>query len=247
MALDYVLRFPCEVRKSVPEATLATRFGYMSLAESAMAEIRRSNPEASTEAILGNYQVEVRQTRPDGTVAQAPMSIGQLVSLAQPLGQFRAHCIDCRANIADRPFGCMARINYPVRKEVESWLLARLPGDGNDPNLSNLFRFLSELEIDGRPVDVLRPRLFELQQPVVRRWDTSTGERRVTSSQTIQMLVFGGAKIFPQQAALYTRLLGLASVLSDPHPPSDNIEQFKTLMCAIVMAGRLDAEIGLDA
>ena len=60
MALDYVLKFPCEVRRNMPEATLAARVGYMSLAETAMAEIRRANPGASTEAILGNYQVEVR-------------------------------------------------------------------------------------------------------------------------------------------------------------------------------------------
>ena len=247
MALDYVLKFPCEVRKRVPDEMLVARAGYMGLAESAIAEISRSDPSLSTEAILGKYQVELRQTRPHGTVAPAPMSIGQLVALAQPLGQFRVHCTDCRANIADRPFGCMARINYPVRKETESWLVARLPDDGNDRNLSILFRFLSDLEIDGRPVDALRPRLFERQEPVVRRWATSTGERRVTSSQVVQMLLFGGEKIVPQQAALYTRLLGLASVLAEPHPPSDNIEQFKTLMCAIVMAGRLDTEIGLDA
>jgi hypothetical protein len=36
-------------------------------------------------------------------------------------------------------------------------------------------------------------------------------------------------------------------VLSDAHPPSGNIEQFKTLMCAIVMSGRLAAKITVDA
>ena len=246
MALDYVLKFPCEVRRNVPEATLGALVGHMSLAESASAAIRKVDPGATREAILG-HQVEVRQTRPDGTVAQVPVSIGQLVALAQPLGQFRGHCVDCRANIADRAFGCMARINYPIREVAEHWLLSRLPGDATDPDLSILFRFLSDLDIDGRRVDALRPRLFERQEPVVRRWGPSTDAQQVTSSQIIQMLIFGGDKIVAQQAVLYTRLLGLASVLSDPHPPSDNIEQFKTLMCAIVMAGRLDAGIGLDA
>jgi hypothetical protein len=246
MAIDFVLQFPCEVRKYVQEAKLVTLVGYKSLAEFAVGEIRKSNPAISMDTILAEYSVRVSQTRPDGTAEQVPMKIGQLVDMAQQLGQFRGHCTKCRANIADRSFGCIAKINYPIQKESEQWLLSRLPADANDPNLSMLFRFLSDLEIDGRPVEALRPRLFELNEPVVRRWSTAAGQKQVTSSQIIHMLAFGG-KIGPQQAALYTRLLGLATVLSDPHPPSSNIEQFKTFMCAIVMAGRLDAQINVDA
>ena len=245
MAVDYVLKFPCEVRKNVPETKLVTLVGYMSLAEFAVAEIRSSSPALPLETILGKYEVHVNQTRPDGVVKQVPMTIGQLVEMAQVLRPHQGHCQQCRANIADRPFGCIAKINYPVRKESEEWLLSRLPSDANDPNLSTLFRFLSDLEIDGRPVDAMRPRLFELEAPVVRRWG-ALPTQTVTSSQIIQLLAFGG-DIGPEQAALYTKLLGLASVLSDPHPPSDNIEQFKTMMCAIVMSGRLNAGISVEA
>jgi len=245
MAVDYVLKFPCEVRKNVPEAKLAALVGYMSLAEFAVAEIRKSNPSAPMEAIL-KYEVQVSQARPDGTAQQVPTTIAQLVALAQPLGQYRAHCLNCRANIADRPFGCIAKINYPIRKESEEWLLSRLPSDVKDPNLSLLFRFVSDLGIDGHPVDAMRPRLFELKAPMVRRWGAPPDQKQLTSSQIIQMLAFGG-NIGPQQATLYTKLLGLTSVLSDPHPPSSNIEQFKTLMCAIVMSGRLNAEISVES
>lgn len=246
MALDYVLQFPCEIRKNLPEAKLVALVGYMSLAEFAVAEIRKSDPAVPMETILGKYEVRVSQTRPDGRTEQVPMTVGQLVALAQPLGQYRGHCPPCRANIADRPFGCIAKINYPIRRESEEWLLSRLPGDMKDSNLSLLFRFLSDLGIDGHPVDSMRPRIFELSEPVVRRWGAPPEQKQVTSSQVIQMLAFGG-NIRPQQAALYAKLFGLTSVLSDPHPPSGNIEQFKTLMCGIVMAGRLNAEISVDA
>jgi hypothetical protein len=246
MALDYVLEFPCEVRKNVPEAKLVALVGYMSLAEFAVAEIRKSNPAVPMETILGKYEVRVSQTGPDGTAKQVPMTIGQVMALAQPISQYRGHCQKCPANIADRPFGCIAKINYPVRKESEEWLLSRLPADMSDPNLSALFRFLSDLEIDGRPVDAMRPRLFELQAPVVRRWEAPAAQKQMRSSQIIHMLAFGG-NIGPQQAVLYTKLLALTSVLSDPHPPSSNIEQFKTLMCAIVMSGRLNAAISVEA
>jgi hypothetical protein len=246
MAFDYVLKFPCEVRKSVPEAKLVTLVGYMSLAEFAVAEIQKSNPGVALETILGQYQVQVSQTRPDGTAMQVPMTVGELVALARPLGAYREHCKSCPANVADRAFGCIAKINYPLRKESEEWLLSRLPRDITDPSLALLFRFLSELGIDGRPADAMRPKLFELKAPLVRRWGAPPHQKQITSSQIIHLLAFGG-NIGPQQAALYTKLLGLASVLSDPHPPSGNIEQFKTLMCAIVMCGRLNAQIDVDA
>jgi|GEM_PF-4988877 len=118
MALDYVLKFPCEVRKNVPEAKLVTLVGHMSLAEFAVAEIRKSNPAVPMETILGKYEVSVSQTRPDGAVEQTPMTIGQLVALAQPISQYSGHCAQCPANIADRPFGCIAKINYPIPKGV---------------------------------------------------------------------------------------------------------------------------------
>jgi hypothetical protein len=241
MAFDYVLKFPCEVRKSVPEAKLVALVRHMHMAEFAVAEVRRSNPAVPMETILGKYEVHVSQYRPDGTATQVPMTVGELIALAQPIRQYLGHCQKCPANIAARPFGCIAKINYPLKKESEEWLLSRLPADAADPNLSLLFRFLSDLEIDGRPVDALRPRLCELPAPIVRRW----GTQQVTSSQMLQILAFSG-DIAPQQSALYTKLLGLNSVLSNPHPPSDNIEQFKTLMCAVVMAGRLTAEINVD-
>lgn len=245
MAIDYVLKFPCEVRKHVPEAKLAVLVGYMSLAEFAVAEIRKSNPSLPIETILDSYQVRVSQARPDGTVEQVPMAIGQLVAQVQSIGKYKEFCRECRANIADRSFGCFAKINYPISREAEEWLMSRLPNDVKDPNLSLMLRFISDLEIDGRPVDSMRERLCELKNPVVRRWGQAPDQKQISSSQIIHMLAFGG-DIGPQQAGLYTKLFGLASVLSESHPPSSNIEQFKTLMCAIVMSGRLNAGIGID-
>lgn len=245
MAFDYVLEFPCDVRKAIPEEKLVALVGYRSLAQFAFDEARKAEPASSPEAILAKFQVEVSQTRPDGVVSQVPMTIGQLVEMAKPLVQYQAQCSNCRANVADRAFGCIAKINYPIRRESEEWLLSRLPADPANPGLALLFRFLSEVGVDGRAVDALRDRLFESKAPLVRRWGNAPDAKQVTSSQIVHLLVFGG-RIEAQQAALYTKLLGLASVLSDRHPPSANIEQFKTLMCAIVMSGRLNAGISAD-
>jgi hypothetical protein len=245
MAFDYVLKFPCNVRQAVPEQKLAALVGYRSLAQFAFDEARRAEPALSPEAILAKYQVEVSQTRPDGIVKQVPMTIGQLVEMARPLVQYQALCSDCRANVADRAFGCIAKINYPIRRESEQWLLSRLPADAANPGLALLFDFLSDVGIDGRNVDELRPRLFESKTPLVRRWGDAPDQKQLSSSQLIHMLVFSG-ELKPLHAEFYTKVLGLTSVLSDPHPPSANIEQFKTLMCAIVMAGRLQAPIATE-
>jgi hypothetical protein len=246
MSVDYALAFPCEVRKNVPEPKLLVLVGYKSLAEFAIAEIRKAEPALAVETIIDKYDVQVNQTRPDGTTTQSPMTIRQLLALAQPLAPYREHCTQCRANIADRAFGCFARINYPIRKETEEWLLSRLPADSNDPDLSTLFRLLSSFEIDGRLVDKQRARLCELQQPLIRRWASADRQHAISSSQLLQMLAFVG-NIEPDQAVAYTRVLKLATVLSERHVPSSSIEQFKTFMCAVVMSGRLKAGIVVDA
>lgn len=246
MAVDFVLKFPCEVRKRIPEAKLVELVGHRAMAEFAVAQIRQANPDLPLESLLDRYQLRVSQTRQDGTTEQTPMTVAQIAALAKPLEPFSAQCGPCRANVADRPFGCIGKINYPITTEAESWLLSRLPADPGDHSLNKLFQLLGDFGIDGQPVEAVRERLCESRQPLVRRWMTPAGVRKVTSSQLLQMLVFAGG-VVPPQASAYTFVLGLERVLSDPHPPSANIEQFKTFMCAVVMSARLEAEIAVSA
>ncbi|HEY2345694.1 MAG TPA: hypothetical protein VGH80_07410 [Xanthomonadaceae bacterium] len=248
MAIDYALRFPCEVRRNMPEPKLEALVKYLALAKFAAARFKEAHPELEMDGIFDKCKVGVATRRPDGVTEQVPMTIRQLLEMCEPLNPFMGTCKECRANVADRPFGCFAKINYPIPNEAEQWLLSRLPNDAADPALQMLFRFLAEVGVDGAPVDELRkrPNIFQRQLPATRRWGEPSDSKKITSSQIIQMLAFGG-EIKPAQAYLYTQMLRLERVLSDPHPPSNVIEQFKTLMCAIVMAGRLEADISIDA
>jgi len=248
MAIDYALQFPCEVRANIPELKLQALVNYLAVAQFAFARFKEANPSMDSATIMDTCRVEIAARGPDGTTRQLPTTIRQLLGMIAPLEPFKGVCKQCRANVADRSFGCFAKINYPIPNEAEQWLLSRLPADVGDPDLQLLFRFLSDLGIDGAPVDELRkrPNLFQRQLPATRRWGGPSDTRQITSSQLIHMLAFGG-QIGPEQASLYTRLLHLETVLSEPHPPSSVIEQFKTLMCAIVMAGRLQAAISMDA
>jgi hypothetical protein len=70
---------------------------------------------------------------------------------------------------------------------------------------------------------------------------------KITSSLLLHMLVYGGTTIGPKQRSC-TRGCSV-SIRSCPrkHPPSDQIEQFKTFFCGVVMAGRLDVHLDVDS
>jgi len=248
MAIDYVLRMPCEVRKQFPEAKLVSMVRQWGLADFAIGKLRQANPGQDIRTLAENTTLEIAVNGPDGTTRAVPVTVAQIMAMVAPLGPVREHCKPCRANVSDRPFGCIAKINYPISRETEAWLLARLPDDEKNPNLSLLFQFLADLKIDGAPVDALRSRekIFEAKTAQFRTWGAIFDRRKITSSQILHMLAFSGV-VGPKLAQLYTLTLGLDSILSERHPPSDQIEQFKTFFCAVVMAGRLNVSVDVDS
>lgn len=247
MAIDYVLRMPCEVRKVLAEPKLVAMVRQMGIAEFAIRKLREANPGSDFKRLADNCTVEISVTGPDGTAREVPVTVTQIAAMIAPLSEVKGHCKTCRANVSDRSFGCIAKVNYPILRETEAWLLARLPEDEKDPDLSLLFKYLTDLVIDGAPVDALRTRerVFEAKTAPFRTWGGIFDRRKITSSQILHMLAFGGT-IGPEQAQLYARLLKMNSVLSAPHPRTDQVEQVKTLFCAVVMAGRLNAYIDMD-
>ena len=247
MPVDFSLQLPCEVRKAMPEPKLVSMVRHRTLAEFAQAQYKAAHPEMDDQAIRKRVTLDIMMKMPDGTAREMPAPLVEIFGMTKELDAWRAKCPTCRANVSDRAFGCIGKINYPIAPEAESWLLSRLPADPQDAALTLLFKFLADLDIDGLLVDKARSKahLFAQRRSAIRHWGDGVARRSLTSSQLLQMLLFGG-NIIPQQAALYTRLLGLESVLKDPHPPSANIEQFKTFSCAVVMAGRLNCALAVD-
>jgi hypothetical protein len=247
MAVDFSLRPACDVRKAIPEPKLASLVRHRSLAEFAQVQFRRAHPELDDQAIRERLTVNIAVNGPDGMAREMPVTLSKLFAMTKELDPWRATCAPCRANVADRPFGCIGKINYPIAPESEAWLLTRLPQDAGHPGLALLFRFLADLGFDGATVDKARgnTKLFSQPRAAVRHWGEGAARQTITSSQLLQFLVFAG-EISPKHAALYTRVLNLETVLKDPHPPSPNIEQFKTFFCAVVMAGRLECALGVE-
>lgn len=247
MAIDYVLRLPCEARKQFPEAKLVAMVRQWGIAEFAIGKLKQAHPERDIRALAEDCTVEIAVTGADGTARQTPVTVAQLFSMVSPLGSVKEHCKTCRANVSDRSFGCIAKINYPISHEAETWLLARLPEDEKNPNLQLLLKFIADFGIDGASIDARRSRasMFEAKSAAFRTWGGIFDRRKITSSQMLHLLASDGT-IGPKLAQLYTKMLGLDGILSEAHPRSDQIEQFKTFFCAIVMGGRLGVPIDVD-
>lgn len=248
MAVDYSLRHPCEVRRSIPEPKLALMVRHRALADVAQARYLDENPQMRAEDAREQVSVAIVARGADGVARETPVTLARLFDATRELDAWRATCAPCRANVCDRAFGCIGTINYPIAPESEQWLLSRLPADAQAPALSKLFRFVAEVEVDGLPVDKARsrPGLFALRRAQQRHWGEGVSRRSLSSSQLLQMLLFGG-DIAPRVAVLYTELLGLETVLSDSHAPSAHIEQLKSFCCAVVMAGRLGGTLGVSS
>jgi hypothetical protein len=248
MPVDFSLQAPCDVRKSIPEPKLFTMVRHHTLAEFAQQQYKAAHPELDEQAIRERLTLQIQVKMPDGVAREMPAKLTEIFRMTKELDVWRSGCGPCRANVADRPFGCIGKINYPIAPEAESWLVSRLPADPQHPALTQLFKFLADLNIDGLPVDKGRAnaKIFSLRRPSIRHWGEGPTRRTLTSSQLLHVLLFGGS-MSPKQATLYTNLLNLSTVLQDPHPPSSNIEQFKTFFCAVVMAGRLNCALNVDS
>ncbi|MDR7269339.1 hypothetical protein J2X20_001968 [Pelomonas saccharophila] len=249
MAIDFALQKPCAARRHTPEVKLRSMVRHWGIAEFAIAQFREKFPHADNETLATKCTVEIAVKGPDGLAIQTQVTIGQLLDMIEPLSELDGECKGCPANVSGRSFGCIGKVNYPISKEAEDWLLARLPDDAKDANLVLLLKYLADLDIDGAPVEAQRSRsrMFERKEAAVRKWGGWFGSKaQITSSQLLQMLAFSEA-IGPEQAQLYTRLLGLAKVGAEPASPSNTVEQLKILLRAVNLAGRLDARLAVDA
>lgn len=248
MTIEFALQKPCAARRHTPEVKLRSMVRHAGVAEAAIARFREKFPHADNETLITKCTVEIAVKRPDGTPIQTQVTVGKLQEMTEPLSELDSECRGCPANLSGRSFGCIGSLNTPIRKEAEDWLLARLPDDAKDADLAELVLFLADHGLDGAPVEAQRSRsLFERKEAAVRKWGGWFGAKtQLTSSQLLQMLAFGET-IVPEQAQLYTRLLGLARLSAEPAPASAAVQEFKTFLRAVNLAGRLDVRLAVDA
>lgn len=247
MAIDYTIQYSCPVRGHVPEPKLQVMVRYRQLARFAIEQTRAARPGVDVETIIDTTEVHIQVTSPEGVAEERPVSIRELLKAVAPLDALERACPNCPASISGSGFGCFGKVNYPIAKSTEEWLLARLPKDMKDTGLSMLFKFLTEVGVDGAPVNEVRrtTKIFESPTPVEREWKSLFGRKRVDSSQVLQMLVFSD-QIKPSGITrTFAHLLNLGTDHSDV-VDTMAIRSFKSFLRAYVVAARLDANLYVD-
>ena len=244
MAADYSIKLPCSVRQKMPQEVLFELVKIRVTAQHLIAQTLELYPNQDPY----DCDVELSVTRPNGEKKTARATVREMLAATEELESLSSSCQGCRANVNDRSFGCIGKINYPIEKASEAWLVSRLPEDSNSPTLALLFDYLSENNIDAAPVRNMRAQtnIFQSRTPIERSWGGWLRKRNISSDQIIHMLLFVG-DASSKNAKLISKLLRLPDVLSESHPKSDNIEQFKSFFCALVMAGRLDSSVEIDS
>lgn len=251
MAIDYMIKYPCNVRKVVTDEQLLGLLKQKYRGEIAIEQVRTGRPHLSLQQIL-EYKMTVLVMTAQGKQEQRQIPLSQIVAQAAPLEKLSVHCTGCPANLnkSAASFGCTGAIHYPISKKTEEWLVARLPDNVDAPSLSLLFKYLADFDINGAPVDSQRGRreVYELKAPIIRKWGGWLSKKTVSSSQIIHMLVMMGA-LEPAQTIIESQLLNFSDIQPAAAGAQEEpgVAQFKSFMASAAFAGKAGSGLFIDA
>lgn len=252
MSIDYMILYPCDIRKNMPPEQMWRLLAARNRARAAVAELRRANPALSEEAIIADCKLTVDVRQADGTVGAQQIGVSELVAQAAPLERLAPLCKGCPARVRDRSFGCTGHVNYPISSAVEEFLVSRLPEDHKAPTLKALLGLLEEQGILGRQIDVQRndATRYERRAPALRKWGSWLSRKTVSSSQILQLLLTLN-EMKPELLSSIAKMLWLPDVPAIPKAPNpkkdnDGIAQMKGFMAAVVIAGRTNAQLHVE-
>ena len=215
MAIDYIIELDCQPKGTLGAAGILERLKERERANEVIEWFRAAGDSRPPDQM----GFEFSQSLPGSTGEKQLIVVQDLLDHAAVLDQQAHHCLDCPANVAGRPFGCIGFINYPITAQAEVWLLERLPVP-DEPLVWLLLRQgIQNLGYDGASVKALRDaeatedgnerRYFELPVAPQRR----LGELRVSSDQALEMIFGVGERIIPNHAGIL--LLFFAAINRD--------------------------------
>ncbi len=247
MAIDYIVQYPCAVRKQVNDQQLLELIKHRNRALAAIAAVQQQFPQKTPQQIAQEHKMAVIVAGPDGKAQQAAIPIIQVWQQSAPLDALQPHCQNCPANVFKRPFGCTEAVNYPIARATENWLLERLPADIKNPSLDMLLRFMADTGVDGAAVDAQRGRreIYESSQPLTRQWGGLFRKKIISSSQLLQIMFFAGQRLEPKVNALFCQLLGYTK--SENAGSNKGIADMRLYMNAALVAVELKANLLFDA
>ncbi len=123
MGVDYVIDYACRPKEALSTSGILVRLKAGERAESIIA-LYRDNGDMRPPVEMGFEMV--RRTA-EGAEETQVVIVQSLLDEAAQLAPYEHFCEGCPANVQGRPFGCFGRINYPISRAAELWMLRRLP------------------------------------------------------------------------------------------------------------------------
>jgi hypothetical protein len=209
MSIEFVVDFPCAVKKALSQPRLIQLVKSRNQAETVLRITRERGDERPPDQI--HFECVVyRVDRFEGDLQRETASVQAVLDEARVLDAHAHHCPECPANAAHEPFGCYGSIPYPIGEEMEAWLLSLFPPDLDTPVGMLLRSAVRDFRYDGGPF--LRMRLdgtfFRRRKPLQRSWETKYGSWRLTSDQALQML-FGVGHLQASQCLMLAWFAGI--------------------------------------
>lgn len=197
MGIDTVINFPCIPKDVLTTEGILERLKMQDRAE-AVIRVYREQGDLRPTTEIG---FEVTRRSADGTMSTETVIVSEALESAKELDEVAPHCIGCPANRANRPFGCITTINYPISEAGEIWLLKQLPQD-NSPLLHLLRRGIDEYGYDGETVRQLRQQpgiYFESDESLGRPY---VDQELIATTDMLFEMMFMVGHIQPGHAAI---------------------------------------------
>lgn len=205
MGIDHIIDYDCPPKRALTVPGLMGRLKGRDRAE-AVIQLYRDQGDMRPPSEMGFEMV--RRTA-EGVEETEVILVQDLLDAAAELEPWESHCVNCPANRAGTPFGCIGTINYPISEAGERWLLDRLPSNEHPLPYMLLQRAIREMGYSGESANALRVEtgvFFESARPFSRNLEAI----QVSSDQVFEMLFLSGP-IQPAHGSMLLQFFGAIS------------------------------------
>jgi hypothetical protein len=197
MAIDYTIDYQCVPKQSLTPDGILDRLKGKARAERVIRLFRQNN-DYRPPAQMG---FEFSRNTPNGEEETKVINVQDMLDRATELDPLAHYCEGCPARVIEESFGCFGRIDYPISRAAEVWLLRQLPITSEFLSWTLLRQQLADMGVDGAIVNPMRlpdQPFFEEQQILAKQ----LGEYGVSTNQLFQLLFLAGGAIKPAYAAV---------------------------------------------
>jgi hypothetical protein len=260
MGVDYIVGLECAAKRQLSDAGILQMLKARQRAEMVLGLMRQNGDMRPASEIT--FKMILRT--PEGD-RPSEVAVQTLLDQAAKLDEHGSACASCPANCGKPAgYGCFHSINYPIEAATEDWLLARLPDDPESTAGQLLRRAVEDFGWMGEHAASMRRQgdtFFEAELAATRRWSDGfaiDGNQifhmlfhvgAIGSTHALMVALFFGAlphDLDPEllgDARRLARILSLATITEQ----DGQREQFAELIRALVLAARLDVEVGIDS